>query len=73
MTLGSEFGIVVCKTLGINPEIVQSVVIEAIPGENIVVTIEVDPRSAESTIWAQESVRHVGNLNIVPGVEREIS
>jgi hypothetical protein len=58
-----DFGALVCETLGISPDIVSSVVIEAFPDSVLTITLEVrakDPRVVE---WAKsEEIKKAGRV-----------
>jgi len=53
----------VCKTLGINSEIVRSVVIEAFPESVLTITLEVPADNPQVLEWAKsEEIRNAGRV-----------
>lgn len=69
-TVTSEaFGVQVCKTLGLSPDAVTSVVIEAYPQDVLIVTISVRADEPEILEWAKsERLKNPSRINLV-GVE----
>ena len=64
--MGKEFGEMVCKTLGISPGIVRSVVVEARPQDVLIITLEVRADSEEVLEWAKnEGLRNPTRIVLV--------
>lgn len=54
MNNGKELGEVVCKSIGLDPTIVRSIIIEIYPDEPVTMTIEVSAKSKEVIVWARD-------------------
>jgi hypothetical protein len=49
-----DFGRLVCQSIGLNPEIVRSIVIEVFPESGLTITLEIPPDSE----IAREELKH---------------
>jgi hypothetical protein len=63
---GKDFGEMVCKTLGMYPGIVRSVVVEARPEDSVIITLEIPANSKEVLEWAQsENIKNPGRVVLI--------
>lgn len=53
LVTSEDFGVQVCKTLGVSPDAVTSVVIEALPEQVLIITLQVVADDPEILEWAR--------------------
>lgn len=61
-----DFGVMVCESLGVEPSAVRNVVVEANPGEDLVITLEVRANSEMVRAWAEsQEIKNAGRVFLI--------